>query len=167
MWGRTVATWSAGMGTSRYHAMELTFEERSDANLSSLVSYTYGRWMEDFGIHDEPVRSPLDARHRASAAFVARLPFGDEQRWFDDGLAAEILGNMEVSGIFRLESGLPLLDGSSRQGPSLRNLDAALLKTLALGLRRTLQVRFEIYNITNTDVARHGRRYQVGGRVGF
>jgi hypothetical protein len=162
--GRDLA---AGTGTSRYHAMLLTFEERSDANLASRVSYTYGKWTEDFGIFDEAVRSQFDTRHRASAAFTAVLPFGDERRWFTDGLAADILGNMELSGIFTLQSGQPLLYSSSRQGPSLRNLDAALLKNVALGLRRTLQVRFEIYNITNNDRARHGRRYQMGGRVVF
>jgi hypothetical protein len=162
--GRDLA---AGTGTSRYHAVQLTFEERSDANLASLVSYTYGRWTEDLGIFDEPVRSQLDSRHRASAAFTAVLPFGDERRWFTGGLAADILGNMELSGIFTLQSGQPLFYGSERQAPSLRNLDAALLKNIALGLRRTLQVRFEIYNLTNNEIARHERRYQLGARIVF
>lgn len=152
-------------GTSTYRALQVTLEERSEANLAAFVAYTYGKWTEEFEFFDGERRAPLDARHRLSAAFVAHLPFGAERRWFDDGLAGEILGNMQLSGVFTIRSGLPVtLD---EQGPSLRTLDLALLKNLPLGLRRTLQLRLETYNLTDRLPAPRGRRLQLGARIVF
>ena len=157
----------AGTGSSRYNALQLTLEERSEANIAALVTYTYGKWTEDLGFFDDPIRAPRDARHRGTAAFVAALPFGDERRWFDDGLAADILGNLQVTGIFRLESGTPIAGRPLEQGESLRTIDAALVKTVWLGLRRTLELRLEAYNLTDREPSPRGRRYQFGGRVVF
>jgi hypothetical protein len=156
----------AGRGTARYNALQVTIEERSDANLASLVSYTYGKWTEDFGRPDDPLRAPLDARHRISAAFVASLPFGNERRWFTDGRAADILGNMQLTGIFRLQSGAPLPGRPLEQAEGARSIDVALVKTLPLALRGALELRLETYNLTDHERAR-GRRYQLGGRIVF
>jgi hypothetical protein len=101
-----------------------------------------------------------------TASFVAALPFGDERRWFGDGLAADILGNMQLTGVFRLRSGLPVAGRPGDVGESLRNLDAALLKTIWLGLTRTLELSLETYNLTNNEASRD-RRYQFGGRFVF
>ena len=153
-------------GSSSYDALQVTFEERSEANVAAFLTYTYGKWSQALPLEPDDSRAPLNARHRMTASFVAALPFGDERRWFDDGLAAEILGNMQLTGIFRLRSGLPLAGRPGQVGESLRNLDAALVKTIRLGLTRTLEVRLETYNLTNNEASRD-RRYQLGGRFGF
>lgn len=156
----------AGRGSSSYDALQVTLEERSEANVAAFLTYTYGKWSQDRPFEPDDARAPLNARHRMTASFVASLPFGDERRWFADGLAAEILGNMQLTGIFRLRSGLPVAGEPDDVGESLRNLDVALVKTIWLGLTRTLELRLETYNLTNNEASRD-RRYQFGGRFGF
>lgn len=153
-------------GSSSYDALQITLEERSEANVAALLTYTYGKWSQELPFDLADSRSPLDARHRMTASFVASLPFGNERRWFDSGLAAEILGNMQLTGIFRLRSGLPEAGRPGDVGESLRNLDGALVKTIWLGLTRTLELRLETYNFTNNEASRD-RRYQFGGRFRF
>jgi hypothetical protein len=155
-----------GRGSSSYDALQVTLEERSEANLAAFVTYTYGNWSQERPFASGDSRAPLDARHRMTASFVAALPFGEERRWFDSGLAAGILGNMQLTGIFRLRSGLPVAGRPDERGESLRNIDAALVKTIWLGLTRTLEVRVETYNLTNAEASRD-RRYQFGGRFRF
>jgi hypothetical protein len=153
---------------SRYDAVQLQFEQRSETGLTTLVSYTYGKWTESFGDDDDDVRSPLDSKHRLVAAFVEALPFGKDGRWFTDGLAARILGDLELSGVFTLQTGRPgflLADG---QGASHRNLDAALIKSVPLAQRRRVEVRAEIFNLRNREnPLGPERRYQLGGRFLF
>jgi hypothetical protein len=156
----------AGRGSSSYDALQVTLEERSEANVAAFLTYTYGQWSQELPLAPDDSRAPLNARHRMTASFVASLPFGDERRWFADGLAADILGNMQLTGIFRLRSGLPVAGEPDEVGESLRNLDAALVKTIWLGLTRTLEVRLETYNLTNNEASRD-RRYQFGGRFRF
>ena len=154
-----------GRGSSSYDALQVTFEERSEANMAAFMTYTYGNWSQELPF-DPDARAALDARHRMTASFVASLPFGEDRRWFDDGFAADILGNMQLTGIFRLRSGLPVAGRPGDVGESLRNLDAALVKTIWLGLTRTLELRVETYNLTNNEASRD-RRYQLGGRFKF
>jgi hypothetical protein len=156
----------SGRGSSSYDALQVTFAERSEANVAALMTYTYATWSQDPPFDAGDSRAPLDARHRTTASFVAALPFGDERRWFDDGLAADILGDMQLTGIFRLRSGLPVAGRPGDVGESLRNLDAALVKTIRLGLTRTLELRVETYNLTNDEASRD-RRYQFGGGFRF
>ena len=51
--------------------------------------------------------------------------------------------------------------------PTGRTLDLALAKRVALGIGRSLQVRFETFNLSNHENSRRGRRYQFGGRFLF
>jgi hypothetical protein len=101
-----------------------------------------------------------------TASFVAALPFGKDRRLFSRGMAAKILGDIEVSGILTLRSGLPAI-GDEERGPTYRNVDAALLKNLAIGGGRTLQLRAETFNLSDRRDTGPGRRYQFGGRVLF
>lgn len=154
-----------GLG-SRYNALQLEFEQRNELGISALVGYTYGRWTEELAFDDGDRRSPLDSRHRLSAAFVVALPFGNERLLFSDGLAASILGNMELAGIFTHQSGRPVPGPFDRQGPGHRNVDIGILKNVAIG-DGVLQLRAEAFNLTNRVNLERGRRFQVGGRFTF
>jgi hypothetical protein len=152
--------------TSRYDALQFGFEQRSDVGITTVTSYTVGKWTESFDQSSESVRSALDSRHRLSVAFAAGLPFGKDRRWFSDGIPAAILGDMEVTGVFTVQTGRP--DFSPDGGASHRNLDGAILKNIPLGDRRTLQLRAETFNLTDrTAPTQRSRRYQVGGRLIF
>ena len=155
-----------GLGQSRYDALQIDIEQRAELGITALVAYTYGRWRERIGDDDEPLRAPLDSRQRLSAAFVASLPFGDERRWFDDGVLETIFANMELSGILTLQGGGRVPGTLDRQGPGHRNLDLALLKHIAVGDQH-LQLRFETFNVTDRENLGRGRRYQMGAKIGF
>jgi hypothetical protein len=162
--GRDLLT---GISSSRYDAMQLKLDQRSEAGNTALVAYTYGKWTEELGDDAAATRSPLDSRHRLSAAFIAVLPFGVDRRWLSEGVAATILGEMELSGIYTLQTGQPVFPSRDQQTPTGRTLDLALAKRVALGIGRSLQVRFETFNLSNHENSRRGRRYQFGGRFLF
>ena len=164
--GNRVDDLFGGFGGSRYNAVQLEFEQRNELGIGALVGYTYGKWTDDLDFEPVERRSPLDSRHRLSAGFVVSLPFGDERLWFDDGLAATILGNMEVTGIFTHQSGRPVPGRVDEQGPAHRNFDMGVLKYLTVGDVR-LQLRAETFNVTDRMNLERGRRFQFGGRVGF
>ena len=151
---------------SRYNALQATFQQRSETGITAVVAYAYGKWTETPRHDEDAVRSAFDSRHAVRASFVAALPFGKDRRLFSRGMAAKILGDIEVSGILTLRSGLPAI-GDEERGPTYRNVDAALLKNLAIGGGRTLQLRAETFNLSDRRDTGPGRRYQFGGRVLF
>lgn len=155
---------AGSFGRSHYNALQLELEQRNEIGVTALFGYTYGKWTEEFTFADSDLRSPLNSRHRLTAAFVVALPFGDERRWFDDGIAATILGNLELTGIYAFHSGRPTL--FDRQGPARHSIDLGLLKNVEIG-GRTLQLRAETFNLTDRAYLERGRRYQFGGRVLF
>lgn len=151
--------------TSRYDAMQLQFEQRSETRFTTRASYTFGKWTESFGDDGDDTRSPLDSRHRLAVGFATPLPFGKDGRWFTGGMAAKIFGDMELSGVFTLQTGRPVSFMEDGQGTGHRNLDGALIKSLPAGDRRSLQLRAEIFNLTDRENPfGPGRRYQLGGR---
>jgi hypothetical protein len=42
------------------------------------------------------------------ANFVYELPFGHDKRWLSHGVASNILGNWQVSGIYTMQTGVPV-----------------------------------------------------------
>jgi len=154
-------------GSTRYDALQLELEQRSEDGISGIAAYTYGKWTEDPFDTGEPVRVPLDSRHRLSLGLVAALPFGEERRWFSKGVAATILRDMELSAVGTLQTGQPIPGVLERQGPSHRNVDVGLLKNVVLRDRRTLQFRLETFNLTDRVNWLRGRRYQLGARFLF
>lgn len=106
-------------GRSRYHALQLRYEERSLPGLSLLASYTLGRSEDDasgfFPSAGDPNfpqdsanraaeygRSSFDVRHRFSLAFVWELPYESS-----GGIAGALLSDWQLSGIVTLQSGRP------------------------------------------------------------
>jgi hypothetical protein len=154
-------------GTTRYDALQMRLQQRSDSGITALAAYTYGKWTEDPNDGAESLRAALDSRHRLTTAFVASLPFGEERRWFSTGLGAMILRDMELSGVFTLQSGRPVPGLFDEQGPGHRNVDVAVLKNVAMRDRGVLQLRLETFNLTNRENWGRGRRYQLGARFDF
>jgi hypothetical protein len=53
--------------------------------------------------------SRYDRRHRGAIAFGYELPWGGGKRWLNDaGLLDKVLGNWQVSGAVRMQSGIPI-----------------------------------------------------------
>jgi hypothetical protein len=87
-------------GSSRYNAMQIKFQQRSDVGLSALAAYTYGKstdnasgfftsagdpnFPQDSNNPDaEQARSSFDVRHRVSVGLSYSLPFSGNI-WLDD-----------------------------------------------------------------------------------
>jgi hypothetical protein len=100
-------------GSSNYNALQLKFQQRFDAGLSVLSSYTFGKSLDDasgfFASAGDPnfpqdsqntdreyARSSFDVRRRFSLSFAWLLPF-----------ESSILSDMELQGIVTLQSGRP------------------------------------------------------------
>jgi outer membrane receptor protein involved in Fe transport len=104
--------------TTVYHGLHTRFEKRTSRNESFLVSYVWGKMIDDasttpqdsYNLRAERSLSTDDVRHRFNASYVLPLPFGPGQRFGTDmrGAAEQIVGGWELSGIFRASSGNPL-----------------------------------------------------------
>jgi hypothetical protein len=152
---------------SRFNALELQFEQRSETGITAIVSYTYGKWVEEYGPDDVSFRSPFDARHRLNVALAAYLPMGKDRRLFSTGMLGTILSDLELTGILVFQTGRPL-DDSDVESSAQKTIDAGLVKNIRFGQRRALQLRAETFNLTNREnPLGPGRRYQLGGRVLF
>ena len=101
-------------GSSRFNSMQLKLQQRTDAGLSMLFAYTYGKsrdnasgfftsagdpnFPQDSANPDaEEGRSSFDVRHRLSLGFSAMLPFSGNV-WLND---------WQVHGVATLNSGRP------------------------------------------------------------
>ena len=109
-------------GRSRYHALEITGEQRYRSGLSLLAAYTFGKSEDDgsdfFSSAGDPnfpqdsndpdaefSRSNFDVRHRLSVSFAYELPYGRNQG--DTGGLAGVFGDWQLAGIISVQSGSP------------------------------------------------------------
>lgn len=172
-----------GFGSNaRYDALRVQLQQRSETAISAHVGYTYGRWTIESARVDERVRASLDSRHKLSAAFSWRLPFGADSRWFTGGWSEKVFGGLQLAGIAVTQTGRPRIDRNAPQGPTWRTLDLALTKTIGLG-GTSLELRAELFNASDRENPRppvlgtgleelladeaRGRRFQFGGRFRF
>ena len=111
-------------GSSNYNALQIRLQQRSETGLSALAAYTYGKSTDDasgfFTSAGDPNfpqnsldpgaehgRSSFDIRHKFSASFSLPLPFGEDRRWLASGVIGTILKDMDLQGIYTLQSGRP------------------------------------------------------------
>ncbi|HEX5875231.1 MAG TPA: TonB-dependent receptor [Pyrinomonadaceae bacterium] len=110
---------------SNYHALQTRFQQRLFCGLTSLVSYTWSKSIDDasnffssagdpnfpqnsFNVAAERGRSNFDVRHRLSASYSYSLPFGKGRHYLaDNGLISTILSGWETHGIVTLQTGRP------------------------------------------------------------
>lgn len=115
-------------GESEYNALQLKIDRRFSQDFSFGASYTfsrlYGNASEDIlggspldGILQNPYDleglktvSPTHSPRVFVTNFLAEIPFGKGKRFLDrGGLVNALLGGFQVSGIFRVQQGTPLV----------------------------------------------------------
>ena len=112
-------------GNSNYHALQARFQQRLFRGLTSLVSYTWSKSIDDasnffssagdpnfpqnsYNVAAERGRSNFDVPHRLSASYSFGLPFGRGRRYIaDGGWVTTVLTGWETHGILTLQSGRP------------------------------------------------------------
>src|SRR6202047_4389009 len=119
-------------GNSEYNGLQVRAEHRFSHGLSLLMTYSYGhplanssrvnlqrpnfsdfRWSAHPGW--EHGNSDFDVRHRFVLSYMYELPFGHGKRFATSGLANQVFGGWELSGIASLISGnwFTILDSTS------------------------------------------------------
>jgi hypothetical protein len=120
----SLSAWSSIAG-GNYHAGQLTVRKRFSAGFQFDLNYTFsksidlGSAAERAGIYTDMVINPwhpeqmkavsdYDVRHNVNANWVLELPFGRGKKWGSNlnGVANGILGGWQLSGLWRMSSGL-------------------------------------------------------------
>lgn len=109
---------------SIYHSMQARAERRFSQGFTLLAAYTFSKSIDDssgvpastgstnnpqnsYDLRAERGLSEFDIRHRFVASFIYELPFGKGKRFLPDGIASQIFGNFEISGIVVSQTGRP------------------------------------------------------------
>ncbi len=110
--------------SSTYHSLQVRFEKRFSATLSSINSFTWAKSIDDA---DVPVKdfyqspgaqdernlqlerglSAFDIRKRFTSALVYQLPFGGGKRFLSEGWMSRLVGPWQVSSILTFQDGYP------------------------------------------------------------
>jgi hypothetical protein len=124
------------VGKSEYHSLQLTVRKRMSDGVLFNINYTLshsldhgsapergsviiggfsgpgysGSTINTWRLDQEYANSDFDMRHQFNASWVVELPFGQGRAFASNisGVANQILGGWQVSGILRMNSGLPL-----------------------------------------------------------
>ena len=118
-------TFLESRGNSSYSSFQARFQQRLNAGLAALISYTFGKSLDDnstffssFGDSNFPQnsanpgaergRSNFDLRQRLSIGYSYDLPIGRGQRFLaDSSLVSALLSGWSTHGIVTLQSGRP------------------------------------------------------------
>jgi hypothetical protein len=107
---------------SNYHSLQARYQQRLARGLSSLVSYTWSKSIDDasnffssagdpnfpqnsYDLRAERGRSNFDVRHRLSASYSYDLPFGKGRKYFAS--SGWLLSGWQSFGILTFQSGRP------------------------------------------------------------
>ena len=116
-------------GSSSYNSLQISAQRRMSRGLSLSLAYTYGKALNNFDTETSDLRVPFDAsldkgnasfdrRQVFAASYVYALPFFEKSL----GLAHQLLGGWQVSGIITLQSGQFVnISGGSRAATSPSN----------------------------------------------
>lgn len=115
-------------GESNYNALQLKLERRFAQGFQFGASYTFSKLItnasEDilggspldgvlqnpYNLDDLKTVSPTNSPHVFVTNFLAELPFGKGKRFLDQGgIVDRLVGGFQVSGIFRIQQGTPLV----------------------------------------------------------
>jgi hypothetical protein len=110
-------------GKSEYHGLQVKVDRRLKNGLMITNSYTLSRSKDyanengGLGTPIEPEKSyglsNFDRTHNYVLTTIYELPVGNGKRWLREGLAAQILGNWQISTLFIAQSGTPLNIGGN------------------------------------------------------
>ena len=112
---------------SEYESLPVRLEERTKSGASILVSYTYGKSLDETTAAQNPDPfyvdpntgkagsqkgdrglSAFNVKHRLVVSPVYPLPFGKGQMWLNNGgLASAIAGGWKLSGVYQYFTGRP------------------------------------------------------------
>ncbi|MFQ5694361.1 MAG: TonB-dependent receptor domain-containing protein [Terriglobia bacterium] len=147
-WG-TVGDYLRTIGSSNYHSLQINARKRFSHGLMFNAAYTWGKALGDTGsnlsggstssqvnpqnINDlDADYGPLnfDQTHRFVANWQYELPFGPQQPYLNEGLAAKLLGDWQFNGIWTSTSGVPItITASDATGTGSANARANCLAT--------------------------------------
>ena len=110
-----------GDSNSNYHGLQTRLEKRFSGGLSFLGAYTFMRATDLSGneltggtidprdLNRDRSLSDTHLKHRLSVSYVYELPFGPGKRFLNTGgVAGQVLGGWQLSGVTVYESGRPL-----------------------------------------------------------
>jgi len=126
----TVSLYRNNIGNSVYHSFQSRVEKRFSKGLTFTTAYTYSKLIDDassvfdaailtgpvanfpmadsFNRRLERDLSSGDIPHILSSGFVYELPFGKKRRLDLTGWKSLLLGDWQLAGIIRLQSGIPV-----------------------------------------------------------
>jgi hypothetical protein len=117
-------TYTDSNGDSIYHSLQTKLERHFSGGMAFLVAYTYSKSIDtnstvfrtnrntnfpqnSQNLAAERARSEFDIRHRLSAAYVYRLPFGTGRLQFGSHALNYLVRDWQVSGIITAQTGPP------------------------------------------------------------
>jgi len=134
-----LAAWSS-IGKGNYHAAQFTIRKRFSQGFQFDLNYTFSKSL-DLGSSAERVvdyegmiinafdagamksYSDFDMRHQVNANWVVELPFGRGRMWGNgwSSILDNAFGGWQISGLWRMTSGLPTSIGNGRTWPTNYN----------------------------------------------
>jgi hypothetical protein len=107
-------------GSMDYYAGYIRFNKRFGSGLNLIANYNWGKSIGFFGgsiyfpklsrqlgIYDTANGATGMPIHQATVSFTYAFPFGRGRTYFNQGLAANLLGGWDIGGIFTVHSGVP------------------------------------------------------------
>ena len=113
---------------SNYHSAFVRFEKRFSNGVSLLSSYTFSRAItnapqfrnaggangaensppqDSYNLSGERGLASFDVKSRWVDTFLYDLPVGKNAKYLNSGVAGAILGNIQISGIYQMQTGFP------------------------------------------------------------
>ena len=108
-------------GYSWYHGLQLSVNKRFSKGYTIGGSYTFAKWMQATNLLNAvdplPIReiSDADAPHHINISSIYELHFGHGKSMFPNAkpVVSRLVGGWQISGIWSLQSGFPLLWGNN------------------------------------------------------
>ena len=135
-----LAAWSS-IGWAEYHAAQFTVRKRFSDGVQFDLNYTFSKSLDlasaaertgaytDFIVNSwNPFQmksySDFDMRHVVNANWIVELPFGRGKKWGGNwgGFLNNLLGGWQISGLWRMTSGLPASIGNGGTWPTNWNV---------------------------------------------
>ncbi len=119
LYGRTASTQLRGDGAnSNYNALQANATKRFSSGYSFTIGYAYSKSLDtgsnqpgltdNLDLHRQYGPSDFDQTHILTISHIYEFPFGKGKPFLNNGgIAAHILSNWQLNGIFRLATGMP------------------------------------------------------------
>lgn len=131
----TGVTISNNLGYSWYNALQTRFEKRMAQGFTTLVTWTWSKFIEatsylnSFDAAPSAAVSAQDRQHHLNITGLYQLPLGRGMRWGTraPGVAGKLISGWQVQGIYQFQTGAPLGFGNFLllPGETLQNIPLA------------------------------------------